>query len=130
MSKANKAREAELRQQIDSIQESLSATLGELAYEAQPSVQIDHAKQAAKEKAEEAKFDLITTWEAAKAGDREAMKKLAIIGAAGLGAAGLLALLVAAQTRKAKERRQWRKFSRQLRKTTPPGNISFSVTPS
>ncbi len=129
MSKSLKQEETQLRNQIEEIQASLSSTLGELAYQAQPAVQVEHAKEAAKQKVEETKFDLIETWDAAKAGDREAIKKLLILAGAGAGVSALMVLFVISQTRRVKDRRQWRKFARQLRKTTPPGNISFTVKP-
>ncbi len=127
MSKTQYDIEAQLQKQIEDAQSSLTATLEALAHEAQPSVQIEYAKENAKHRLQQFKEDCELTWVEARAGDQEAIKRLLIGAGVATGTAAAIAFCAVRQTRKCRQRRQWRKFTRQLRKTTPPGTIDFSV---
>lgn len=119
--------EAELNAQINDARASLSSTLEALAYQAQPSVQVEKAKQSFRNRVEEAKADAIETWEEAKEGDPEAVKKVLIAAAAGVAGVALLTYCALRQQKKYRHRRQWKAFTRELRHSVPPGFIEFSV---
>ncbi|WP_350258374.1 DUF3618 domain-containing protein [Scrofimicrobium sp. R131] len=127
MSKSEKVLEAQLKQQIDDARTSLSATMEALAHEAQPAVQIEYAKQSVRDRVDQFKQDCQDTVEAARHGDREAIKRV-LIAAGAVAAAGVATgFCVARQTRRARERREWRRFVRQLRKVHAPGSVEFSI---
>lgn len=79
--------ERELRQQIESSRANLVESLATLTHVVQPRVQVGYVAEDLKYRAEEAKYDVLTTVDEARDGNREAIKKLAV--AAGVFAASI-----------------------------------------
>ncbi len=84
--------EQELRAQIDASRDKFMKTLESLVHEVQPQTQIAHLNEDAKYVAEETKYKVQTTLDNAREGDPEAIKKVAIAVAVGVGVVGLLVL--------------------------------------
>ncbi len=84
--------EAELRAQIDASRDRFMKTLESLVHEVQPQTQVAHLSDDVKFAAEETKFKVQTTLDDAREGDPDAVKKVLIAAAVGVGIVGLLVL--------------------------------------
>ncbi len=86
------AREKELRRIIASSRDSLTANLEELKTEIQPKTQLGYAKEDLKFRAETAQVAALNTIDEAREGNREAIKKIAILAASVVGTVALLVI--------------------------------------
>ena len=118
-----------LLRRIDGRKANLTSTLEALAHEAKPSVQLEHAKEDVQEKLREVEAGLRADFVSAQEGDPAAIKRLAVALGVSLAALALMGWQVKRMSRKSRQKRSWRKFTRRLYKMGPPGGMDIVVEP-
>lgn len=105
----------------------LEETLAQLRYTMQPKVQVQLLKEKAQEKVDGLQEDAAVTWQRALAGDKESiMILLSTVVAAGATVA-FIVWRIRENTGIRRQRKQWRRFTRELGKVYPPQGVDFTV---
>lgn len=105
----------------------LEETLAQLRYTMQPKVQVQLLKEKAQEKVDGLQEDAAATWQGALAGDKESiMILLSTVVAAGATVA-FIVWRIRENTGTRRQRKQWRRFTRELGKVYPPQGVDFTV---
>jgi|GEM_PF-4802356 len=115
--------EAEIAENMN----ELRATLGEIRYQAQPKVQARILTEDLKNKAQDAKEEFVFTTKEAMAGDGEAILKILAVTTGTIAVTALVVWRIRSRFGEGRKRREWRGFTRELRKIDPPKDVEFTV---
>ncbi len=125
---------SQLEAEIAAQREQLEATFEQLAYRAQPSVQMDLLATDLKQRLGDAKLYVVNSFEGAFAGRGDDIRRALGIVGGGAAVIGLVALGVRSQTRRCKAARQlrktkrdWKRFTRQLGRVKPPLELDINL---